>query len=756
MHGVKSRKECHALRCLLPWRVRLLAAVAAVLVAAAALGHSRASTRVCVLTGDPLLTPVSRGTAEGFTRIAYLLAAKGFLVHVVLLFRVHSQSQCTVSQQSITQHLRGVMSSCAVMHGDGPLAAASASHAHIENLFCDVILSHEWWAPSLEVGHDRLLFPERQDGRPHPVLVNNFMGGLLWSVSWDVEHRFTVADWIQEYKEREGAFIADFTVFSNTYHMNYHVDRGWAIPGKKMVGPNILPFEFGRSSQSLATEPITGFAYVSVVDKRKGIAELLAAVLALPAQPIRLEIIGFLGKVGAEKARSFIQRTLKDAKHVNYTIHGPMEPTRVWAYVKEERLLLVCPSLLENAPTTLHLAASYHIPTLYYDTGGVREMVTAASAELTVLPPSVPELTKRLLKCLESGLGTVPQLQDSMFQAKSTWLDIFRLAAAKKKPRLRRAVNPPPFSVLVLDYESTTTTSLAFELRDNAASTDLVLLRHHSFQLVSGRLFDSMLFALAENPNLAGFVGTVETTRGILKPAGPFFFLSQSWDLCGPEAPLLVRTQLLSRFLSGFPNLPFRQWQFTSWLLFVEGEMVLQPAYVMSSFDGCLDTRECFNSGAVHFQNLRQLMQGEAEHIGELHLPHVSHPVMKLNLESLLNLRCLRSSSGSSYYISVAQMPRFCDGTVEHDNFTLGALQSSIAHQALSYCGSHCVFNALVDAASSTRRHGWHLDVMRECWHEITNDHTCGAVYTQIHRSLPWGLLCPFDESTDPPLLDSR
>ena len=89
MRGVNSRKECHSLRCVLPWLVRLLTAVAAVLVAAAALGHSRASTRVCVLTGDPLLTPVSRGTAEGFTRIAYLLAAKGFLVHVVLLFRVH-------------------------------------------------------------------------------------------------------------------------------------------------------------------------------------------------------------------------------------------------------------------------------------------------------------------------------------------------------------------------------------------------------------------------------------------------------------------------------------------------------------------------------------------------------------------------------------------------------------------------------------------------------------------------------------------
>jgi hypothetical protein len=211
--------------------------------------------------------------------------------------------------------------------------------------------------------------------------------------------------------------------------------------------------------------PIVGLAYVAVVDRRKGITELVEALLTIRDMPIHLEVIGSLSKVDAEDSQTYIERMLASAPNVKFVIHGPMDPTRVWGYVKEKKLLLVSPSLLENAPTTINVAVAFNVPLLYYNTGGVMEMVTEESAKHTVLEPDVKALAKRIRECLEAGSGHVPVLTESMYKAKANWLAYFKRASEHNLTLPPPRLSPPPaFGQLLLWDNSTSTDSLADEL----------------------------------------------------------------------------------------------------------------------------------------------------------------------------------------------------------------------------------------------------------------------------------------------------
>jgi len=95
--------------------------------------------------------------------------------------------------------------------------------------------------------------------------------------------------------------------------------------------------------------------------------------------------------------------------------------------------------------------------------------------------------------------------------------------------------------------------------------------------------------------------------------------------VCGPEAPLLVRRDALLRFLAAFPRAPFRQWQLTTWLVFADGSMVLQPHHVTASHDGCFDAQQCFPSGGALFSDPMSLFAAEGEAMRLLHSPNATH-----------------------------------------------------------------------------------------------------------------------------------
>lgn len=161
---------------------------------------------VCFVTGDVLLVSKSRGTADGFSQLIASLSSRGVAVHVVLL--AEDAVDCVNSGNAIQDSLKGVTSSCAQLDATAPLSAATTTLRHWATRSlprtCRTVVTHDFWAPATLLFTERLLWPQRR----HPSLVTNFMGGALWSSSWDVNRTTTYSDWMMDYDERMGGWAA--------------------------------------------------------------------------------------------------------------------------------------------------------------------------------------------------------------------------------------------------------------------------------------------------------------------------------------------------------------------------------------------------------------------------------------------------------------------------------------------------------------------------------------------------------------------
>jgi len=349
----------------------------------------------------------------------------------------------------------------------------------------------------------------------------------------------------------------------------------------------------------------------------------------------------------------------------------------------------------------------------------------------------------RLCECLTSRLGYAPVLQEVMYEAMHRWL-----AIAQRELRLRRslarapAARPPtPAYLPLLLHKHSTTALVASKLA--FVTSSLVLLHHAKYEVLNSSALSDTLRALSENPHVGGFVGLVEAADGgILTPAGPFFYPSREWSVCGPEAPLFVRTELLKRYLEGHKGQPFRQWIFTAWLIYQEREMVLQAPETLFRFTGCFDIADCFSAelkvGSPHLGLASNELQA-------FHAPHAPHTLHNASYAVRMNATC--STLDRSYddnWAAAAHAPAFCNGTVEHGAFTLASLRASIAY--LPFCGAHCIPNLAVVPQDRAAPHGWHLDWKERCWYEISREHTiCAAHLPQQLKVFPAGLGCSSD-----------
>jgi hypothetical protein len=172
------------------------------------------------------------------------------------------------------------------------------------------------------------------------------------SSSWQNASQRAFADWLLGADERVAARLCDYAVFPNTYMQDYHAR--WALPGDAHVIPNIVLTVGGSGSTPAALagreQPVSGLAYVSSVETRKGIDALVATLAALSdVSSIRLEVFGTLGVVG-EPAAAFITRMLADAPRVSCTVHGPVHADRCGHISRSTACCSSCPACWRTSP----------------------------------------------------------------------------------------------------------------------------------------------------------------------------------------------------------------------------------------------------------------------------------------------------------------------------------------------------------------------------------------------------------------------
>jgi len=218
---------------------------------------------VCIASADPILLPTSRGTAEALWQLAVSLAHTGVRTHLILISQ--STAACADSLHQILLHSwesgERVTASCVHIGGDKeaalPLITRERFVRHWAQLpsACQVLISHEWWAPVLD-----FLTAHEVGGHPglRPTTIVNFHGGNLWSSSWMNGSVKQYSDYMLDANERMSAFLNDYLVFPNTYMQAFHAD--WVHSGTRFVIPNIaLGLEMGLEDKDANKElPVLG------------------------------------------------------------------------------------------------------------------------------------------------------------------------------------------------------------------------------------------------------------------------------------------------------------------------------------------------------------------------------------------------------------------------------------------------------------------------------------------------------------------
>jgi glycosyltransferase involved in cell wall biosynthesis len=712
------------------------------------------SAAVCIASADPMLVPASRGTAEALWNLAHELDSQGVSVHIILLSDNHET--CLHSMESMMLASRSIVASCAYTGGEpGSFLYRPRSsllkHLKQRALGCSVLLSHEWWTPLQDLLTERYFALGDASKLPSAVVMN-VHGGAQWSKSWSNSSVLRYVDVVEDADERAGAFLADAIVFPTPYMSEYHTAR-WALPAARHVIPNIVLNLGKRARFGNRAQRFTRLAFVGSVERRKGIDALLTVLSSLTEFPsIELHIFGVLGMVDSVPSGEYIATALHAAPHLNCTVHGAVSAKRLWTLLKRLNALVVMPTLLENQPMTVINAYQYRVPVLCFDVGGVSNMLTPASRKAVLIPPTRAHLKERLTVLLRTQRAFVPQLSDAMFGASHTWLSFVhkQLGATRPKAhRLARLRNAASFvSITLTDL----TTTHELHVRMLNVSTSFVLLTREQYTLLPEK--EDSLHAFAEHldrddsSGIAGIVGLVRLRRASLFPQPPFFLPSRNWLSCGPEVPLLVRRSLLLSYTLLNPGVPFRQWLFTTWLMYkpVDPLVVLRIPTVFFLHSRFIDPLLCFHTNQVEAEPPENMLANLAA------FSHMVVPTSALqtnidNLESRFRSVILdtckhyaRTTSDQLWLRAVADpAPRLCSASVEHGLFSLRALKMAV----LNSCGAYCVYPVGDMPRPPSPSFAWGLDTQAMCWQEVSSMHPCAEWYTQRARTFPGALPLP-------------
>ena len=563
---------------------------------------------------------------------------------------------------------------------------------------------------------------------------------------------------VEDAFERTGAALADHVVFPSTYMRDYH--REWPLH-KVHVVPNLLPAgALAADSRVLVRQrgavPFTGIAYAGAVDQRKGIDTLVHTLAKLRATPpVQLHVFGVLGFVGTVPAGEYIATALKGAQaYVNATVHGAINGNDLWPRLRDERLLLVMPSLLENQPMTVVNANIFGIPTLVYDVGGVAEMLEPKSRAQVLVAPQAEALLARLEAAMKSRSAYVPVLHPQLLKAERRWRQVVERAAAPTERRTGSAGagHESAFTIVRLGNGDTVADVAARCGAPNAAAVVLLMPAGIAGVLPAEeaalRSLAGQLQRGAGTPTVAGATGLVLLGDTITFPDPPYFLLSHGFVTCaGAEAPLLVRGDAVTAF-AGAQNAdtPFQQWLFAAWLMYAgydgKRRVIARLPRPLFRHSGLVDADRCFYSNQGAVPRPQALLANLSAALGAGPGVVGSHAA-GVDYGTALRATCaeyLQASPNAAEWLANAGSPQpvLCNASVEHGLFSLRTLKTVL----LKSCGAYCAFPVGDMLPPPTPSLGWGLDTVQGCWQEVSSLHPCAQWYAGRPHILP-GVLPP-------------
>lgn len=363
--------------------------------------------------------------------------------------------------------------------------------------------------------------------------------------------------------ERQTAELADAVVSPSEYMLEYVRTRGWTLPPRAIVVPNVVADRTLSKAPRTTNGPLTELVFFGRLEERKGIRlfvetlELLF-VTAPPDPPTSITKITFLGKdvsdvstlAGASSLLNQALLVIQSQSKVEFDFAFIKDADRdqALAYLEEPHRLAVMPSLGDNSPSTVLECISRSIRFIASDVGGVPELVHPDDqAEVLFKPLAKNFAAKISAVVLASSSSPLPpsiRPHPATKSAQETWFDLHHsLADIPFPPRPPDPSHPPLVSICITSYERT---RLVGQLLDSIQgqtykSIEVILVDDGSespeatlaLAAIEQKYFKRHGWTLLRIPN--SYLGEARN-RGAALAKGAFLFFLDDDDVIKPRA----------------------------------------------------------------------------------------------------------------------------------------------------------------------------------------------------------------------------
>lgn len=221
--------------------------------------------------------------------------------------------------------------------------------------------------------------------------------GIFLSAPAEVE-----TDWLEQ-RSVEGA---DILYSPSAYFIDYMAARGWAVPGRRFVTPNLLPKSFPEGQEGDgARKPVEEIVFFGRLESRKGLelfCDAMTRLLARGAGPSRVVFLGKIGEVAGGSALAYITEATAGWT-VPWMVRNDLDTDGAKAFLAHGRRLAVIASSIENSPYTVLECIASGQPFLAADVGGVRELVHADDQPAVVFARTPAALEAAMADALAQG-----------------------------------------------------------------------------------------------------------------------------------------------------------------------------------------------------------------------------------------------------------------------------------------------------------------------------------------------------------------
>ena len=245
---------------------------------------------------------------------------------------------------------------------------------------CDIIHGHEWggaMAPTVTLN--------RLGGFYHRplMIVIQLHGGNTWSSHYrSLETPFAMNELRIDAHEKIATEMADVVVSPTRHMASWYSARGWQMGSKIEIIQNVLSNIDTSSSKasSVSKKPVYRLGFFGRLETRKGLKVFVDMIESLPDRLILKDafdvtFIGASATVDDMQSEKWIASRLGSWKGKYKVITDASRQEALDLLKREEGILLVFCSFVENAPYVVAEAAATGTPFLTFDVGGTDEVV---------------------------------------------------------------------------------------------------------------------------------------------------------------------------------------------------------------------------------------------------------------------------------------------------------------------------------------------------------------------------------------------